>query len=108
MRGWRDTMISAGFATFRATGLHRLLAPVTRGRGAILMFHHICPPDTRAFAPNRLLEITPEFLESVITLVRARGFAIVTMDEALVRLTGNSGKPFVVLSFDDGDRKSVV
>ena len=104
MRGWRDTMISAGFATFRATSLHRLLAPVTRGRGAILMFHHICPPDTRSFAPNRLLEITPQFLSEVIALVRLRGFEIVTMDEALLRLADNNSHPFAVLSFDDGYR----
>ena len=110
MRFWRDASISAGFALFRATGLHRLLAPVTRGRGAILMFHHVCATQSQPFAPNSLLEITPEFLQAVIELVRARGFEIVSMDEALRRLARqptNGEKPFVVLSFDDGYRDNL-
>ena len=107
MQGWRDTAIAAGFATFRATGLHRLLAPWTRGRGAILMFHHVRPNGSEAFAPNRVLEITPEFLESVIVLLRARNFEIVSLDTALARLAAQKQpgeKPFAVLTFDDGYR----
>ena len=105
MRNMRDRMIFAGFASFRATGLHRLMAPWTRGRGAILMFHHVRPARADAFDPNRLLEITPQFLEGVIVLVRTRGFEIVGMDEALERLARPKApgeKPFAVLTFDDG------
>ena len=38
------------------------------------MFHHVRPWREQAFAPNRGLEITPEFLEATIETVRARGF----------------------------------
>ena len=107
MRNWRDHAIAAGFTAFRATGLHRLLAPLTRGRGAILMFHHVRPFDAQAFAPNRLLEITPEFLDSLIIKLQAQGFNIISLDAALVRLAAprqTGEKPFIVLTFDDGYR----
>jgi peptidoglycan/xylan/chitin deacetylase (PgdA/CDA1 family) len=102
----RDKIIGAGFAVLGASGLHRLAASATRGRGAILMFHHVRPwrPPTPGFAPNRLLEITPEFLDAVLGLVRRLGFEIVAMDEMLRRLDGEPGAPFAALTFDDGYR----
>ena len=105
MRNPRDSMISVGFTAFRATGLHRLMAPWTRGRGAILMFHHVRPAGREAFNPNGLLEITPDFLTGVIWLVRQRGFEIIGMDEAVTRINRPKQpgeKPFAVLTFDDG------
>jgi len=105
----KDRIIGAGFAALGATGLHRLAARTTRGRGAILMFHHVRPwrPSLPGFAPNRLLEITPEFLERTIVLVRRLGFEIVAMDEVVGRLDGASDKPFAALTFDDGYRDTL-
>ncbi len=103
----RDRVISAGFAAFRATGIHRLAAPLTRGLGAILMFHHVRPWIERDFAPNRLLEVTPEFLEAALALVKGRGFDIVSLDTALERIAAPGERPFVVLTFDDGYRDNV-
>ncbi len=82
--GLKDTIIGAGFAAFRLTGLHRLAAAATRGQGAVLMFHNVRPwrPAIPGFAPNRLLEITPEFLDAALVLVRRLGFEIVTTDES--------------------------
>ena len=103
----RDSLIAAGFGLFAATGLHRTLAPMTRGRGAILMFHHVCPPSGDGFAPNRLLEITPSFLETVLMQLAHSGFETVSLDAALARLARpaeKGEKPFAVLTFDDGYR----
>jgi peptidoglycan/xylan/chitin deacetylase (PgdA/CDA1 family) len=101
----KDKIIGTGFAAFRATGLHRLAAAATRGRGAILMFHNVRPwtPPTPGFSPNRLLEITPEFLDEVLRLVRRSGFDVVSLDEAIGRIAVG-GAPFVALTFDDGYR----
>jgi peptidoglycan/xylan/chitin deacetylase (PgdA/CDA1 family) len=98
----RDKVISAGFALFGATRVHRLAAPLTRGLGAILMFHHVRPWVARDFAPNRLLEITPHFLDATLGLVKARGFDIISLDAALQRIAAPGERPFVVLTFDDG------
>jgi peptidoglycan/xylan/chitin deacetylase (PgdA/CDA1 family) len=84
------------------TGLHRLAAGLTRGAGAILMFHHVRPWVARDFAPNRLLEITPEFLDAVLTRLEALGFAIVSLDAALKMTAEGAERPFAVLTFDDG------
>jgi len=98
----KHRLIAAGFSMFEATKLHRLVEPWTRGQGAILMFHHVRPWIERAYAPNRLLEITPDFLDAVLTRVRVVGFDIVSLDEALLRLGDCHARPFAALTFDDG------
>ncbi|GAC1331907.1 MAG: polysaccharide deacetylase family protein [Beijerinckiaceae bacterium] len=107
MAGLREKMISAGFAAFSATGVHRLVAPLTRGLGAILMFHNVRPWVERDFAPNRLLEVTPAFLDAALSLVKARGFDIVSLDTALERIATPGARPLMVLTFDDGYRDNV-
>jgi peptidoglycan/xylan/chitin deacetylase (PgdA/CDA1 family) len=97
----KQRVIGAGFAALGATGLHKALAPLTRGQGAILMLHHVRPWVKRSFAPNRLLEIEPRFLDAALSRVKTLGFEVVTMDEALVRLD-HGGSRFVTLTFDDG------
>jgi peptidoglycan/xylan/chitin deacetylase (PgdA/CDA1 family) len=107
--GLKDRVIGAGFAAFRLTGMHRLAGAATRGRGAVLMFHNVRPwrPPTPGFTPNRLLEITPEFLDETLVLIKRMGFDIVTLDEALRRLAEGGARPFVALTFDDGYRDTV-
>ena len=105
----RRKAIGAGLGLLGATGLPRLAAPVTGGAGAILMFHHVRPWSGQAYAPNRGLEITPEFLDETIAVTRERGFDLVSIDEATRRLrTGEHGtRRFAVLTFDDGYRDNL-
>jgi peptidoglycan/xylan/chitin deacetylase (PgdA/CDA1 family) len=98
----KKQIISGGFGFFRRTGLHQLAAPVTRGSGAILMFHRVLPGARRDFAPNRLLEITPDFLDAVVGHLKTLGFAIVDLDTALTIISDGADRPFAVLTFDDG------
>ncbi len=105
--GLRDGVIDLGFRVFDATRLHRAAAPFARGLGAILMFHRVREPAAGAFAPNRGLEITPAYLDAVLHHVRAAGFRIVPLDEAVEALSSSpSREPFVALTFDDGSRDS--
>ena len=101
----KNHLIDAGFAAFRVSGLHKALAPVTRGQGVILAFHRVRPwrAGAAGFAPNRLLEITPEFLDEALGLTRRLGFEFVTLGEARRRLV-EGGPPFAALTFDDGYR----
>lgn len=98
----KNRIISAGFALFRATGVHHLAAPFTRGAGAVLMFHRVRPQTGDAFAPNSFLEITPEFLDALLARLRHLGFDIIDLATAVGRLAAPGGKPFAVLTFDDG------
>ena len=95
-----------GFAAFRASGLHKAIGAATRGTGVILTLHHVRPwrPATPGYAPNRLLEITPEFLDEALGVVRAMGFEFVSLEEAARRLRNRDGAPFAALTFDDGYR----
>lgn len=98
--------IAAGFRLLAATRAERWLAPLARGCGAILMFHHVRPASDDPFQPNALLAITPEHLDRTLGLVRRLGFDIVPLDEAPARLA--SGKErFVALTFDDGYRDNL-
>lgn len=101
---WKRNAISAGFGLFRATGLHRLAGDLFRGRGAILAFHRVRPPEASGFAPNALLEITPDYFDAILTRLRENGLAIVSLNEALSRLMTGEGGPFAALTFDDGFR----
>ncbi|MCW2316406.1 peptidoglycan/xylan/chitin deacetylase (PgdA/CDA1 family) [Rhodoblastus acidophilus] len=101
---FKRRLISAGFSLFGAARLHRLAGDAFRGRGLILTFHRVRPASGEAFAPNALLEITPEFFDAALARLRQNGLEIVTLDEALRRLVTGAGAPFVVLTFDDGFR----
>jgi peptidoglycan/xylan/chitin deacetylase (PgdA/CDA1 family) len=101
----KHRLIEAGFAAFRLSGLHRAVAPLTRGRGVILAFHRVRPfaPPTPGYAPNRLLEIEPDFFDAALALVRRLGFELVSLAEARRRLI-EGGRRFAAVTFDDGYR----
>lgn len=103
----RHKMIAAGLAGLSLSGVAWALRPWTRGRGALLMFHHVRPWRGNGFAPNHILEITPEFLEAVILETRRAGFDLISLDDAVARLRHpgqQSARPFAVFTFDDGYR----
>ena len=103
----KHRVIGAGLAAVARTGADRWLAPIARGLGAILMFHHVRPARPDPFRPNALLEITPEHLDRTLTLVGELGFEIVPLDAIPERLARGSGRRFVALTFDDGYRDNV-
>ncbi len=73
------------------------------------MFHHVRPASTDAFQPNGLLEITPEFLEEVLRLLRRLDYDIVSLAEAVRRMrAADHGRRFAVLTFDDGYRDNAI
>ena len=103
MRGINDGMIKMGLDALYFTGIYHLIAPSTSGRGVIFMLHRVRPaPAAGAFAPNRALEVTPEFLDGVLTALERRGIDIVDLDEAVERLRANEGARFAAFTFDDG------
>jgi len=105
MKQLRNTVIRAGLGALYFSGAHVLLRPIFSGVGAIFMLHHVRPPRDAAFQPNRHLEITPDFLRTMLGHLRARSIDIVTMDEVHQRLTErNFSNRFACFTFDDGYR----
>jgi peptidoglycan/xylan/chitin deacetylase (PgdA/CDA1 family) len=106
--GFRHRVFAAGFGVLVATGADRGLRFLARGRGVILMLHHVRPWRPREFAPNRVLEITPEFLNLVLAELRCEGFDTIPLDAVPDRLRpGRRERPFAALTFDDGYRDNV-
>lgn len=99
----KHRVIASGFAAIAATRADRWLAPLARGLGAIMMFHHVRPARGEGFAPNALLEVTPGHLDRTLALVRRLGLDIVPLDAVPGRLARREGG-FVALTFDDGYR----
>ena len=75
-------------------------------RGLILMFHHVGPPGDESWV-NRGLTVSPETLDRVLSILAARGYELVSMDEVPDRLTGARAKRFAALTFDDGCRDNL-
>jgi len=101
----RTSLLKGALSALHFTGADRLLSPLTRGVGVIFMLHSVRPGREAGFAPNRILEITPEFLEQAIELVVGSGFDVLSLDEAHGRLReGDFDRPFACFTLDDGYR----
>jgi peptidoglycan/xylan/chitin deacetylase (PgdA/CDA1 family) len=106
--GIRQQAVTRAFSVLKGTGLGRMLAPFTQGCGAVFMMHHVRPARDDAFQPNRHLEITPEFLKAAVERIRANGYEIISMDEAVDLLKSGYGhRRYAVLTFDDGYRDNL-
>jgi peptidoglycan/xylan/chitin deacetylase (PgdA/CDA1 family) len=101
-------MLKAALSAMYFSGAHRAMAPVTRGVGVMLALHQVRPELPGKFEPNRILKISPEFLDQAIGHVRGQGFDIVSLDEAHWRLVeGRFERRFACFTFDDGYRDNL-
>jgi len=73
----------------------------------IFTLHHVRPAPAKAFAPNRILEVSPEFLDAVLDQVQEAGLDVVSLDEAARRLKDGEARRFVCFTFDDGYRDTL-
>ena len=105
MYQFRNDLIRAGLAALYFTGTHHLLRPIFGGVGAIFTMHHVRPPGRGEFRPNRHLEITPNFLRTMLLHLRSRGIEMISLDEVHRRLRdGDFSRRFACFTFDDGYR----
>ncbi len=108
MAGKKKAVLRTALETLYFTGAHRMLRPLIGGVGTILTLHHVRPPRADAFQPNRLLEVSPQFLDDVLAGLRRADTDIVTLDEMHRRLTEcDFRRRFVCLTFDDGYRDNL-
>ncbi len=108
MGALKQTIIRGGLESLFFTGAHFALKPFVGGVGAILTMHQVRPPRPDRFQPNRLLEITPRFLQRVVKLLRRSRVDVVSLDEMHRCMTeGDFRRRFVCLTFDDGYRDTL-
>lgn len=104
----KSAVIRTGLESLYFSGAHMMMRPFVGGVGAILTLHHVRPARRDRFQPNRLLEITPRFLERVARALRRSGLDLVSLDEMHRRLTtGEFGRRFICLTIDDGYRDTL-
>jgi peptidoglycan/xylan/chitin deacetylase (PgdA/CDA1 family) len=101
----KKAMIRGGLETLYFSAAHLALRPFLGGVGVILTLHHVRPPRLDRFQPNRLLEVTPAFLEDVVRELRRMRIDLVGLDEMHRRLSERDfRRRFACLTFDDGYR----
>ena len=103
MASLKKTIIRGGLETLYFSGLHHWMRPLVGGVGAILTLHHVRPRRSDAFQPNRLLEVTPAFLEGLLRRLKRMRVDVVSLDEMHRRfINGEFKRRFICLTFDDG------
>lgn len=104
LKPWKTRLIRLALDAIFYTRVYRLLESELQGVGVIFTLHHVLKNNqSDKFAPNSLLEITPEFLEQTIKQVLSLGYDTVTLDEVQRRLTERDfGRKFVCFTLDDG------
>jgi peptidoglycan/xylan/chitin deacetylase (PgdA/CDA1 family) len=112
MSSTRIKLMKGALGTMHTLGVHTMLRPLSEGIGVIFTLHRVRPQaelDEQlgafpGYNPNGLLEITPEFLDTTITLLKNDGLAIISLDEAVeaIRNPAIRDGRFAVLTFDDG------
>jgi peptidoglycan/xylan/chitin deacetylase (PgdA/CDA1 family) len=108
IREMNRAIVRTGLEALYFSGSHVLLRPFVGGIGAILTLHHVRPVRRDPFQPNRLLEVTPGFLEYTIRTIRRAGIELVSLDEMHRQLTQGAGRRrFTCLTFDDGYRDNL-
>lgn len=100
---WKPVLMKGAITALDRTGVFRLLAPKWQGVGVIFTLHHVQSGEHHSFSPNRILSITPEYLESVISQLKSMSYDIVSLSEACRRLReGDFSKRFASFTLDDG------
>jgi peptidoglycan/xylan/chitin deacetylase (PgdA/CDA1 family) len=104
----KRAIIRSGLEALYVMRAHRWLGAACGGAGVILTLHHVRPATAEPFQPSRAFEITPEFLEATLGLLRRHGLEAVSLDEMAERLRrGGGGRRMVCLTFDDGYRDNL-
>ena len=97
-----------GLSAIGRSGLAGALKPMLGGVGAVLMLHHVGNRAPSYFGGNDHLSIKPEFLTQMLDEFRHECIDIVTLEEAIRRIsTTSQTAPFVALTFDDGYRDNI-
>jgi peptidoglycan/xylan/chitin deacetylase (PgdA/CDA1 family) len=88
------------------SGIPNAAARFYAGRGAIIMFHSVVP--SRHLCIDTDLRTTPEFLDRLLSNLRASNIDVVSLNDVPELLRAPNGRRFVVFTFDDGYRDNFI
>lgn len=98
----------SGLAALAAVRADRWADRAGSGAGAVLMMHRVRPAVPDVFRPNAHLEITPDFLDTLLRTLAENRVPVVDLAEAAQRIADPRRERFAVLTFDDGYRDNLV
>ena len=79
--------------------------PAAGGRGVVFTLHHVRPAEAKAYDPNALLSVTPQFLDEAIRAALDSGLVPVALEDLPALLADPSDRRrFVSFTLDDGYR----
>jgi peptidoglycan/xylan/chitin deacetylase (PgdA/CDA1 family) len=103
-RSIRSLAIQTGLEAVAWSGAGRF-AKSAAGRGVIFTLHHVRPQRDVAFEPNGHLSITPEFLDSALTVARAEGLQPAPLEQLPKLLSDPADqRRLFCVTLDDGYR----
>lgn len=89
-------------STLNAMGYAGIGKPAGQnGAGLIMTLHRVKPAQNKAFNPNALLTITPEFLETVIEVAKEQHMAPIALCDVKDYIAARHDKPFIAFTLDD-------
>ena len=107
----RTSLLQSGFDAIYYSGVAKFMESHWGGLGVIFCLHHVKPGGGQqtGFFPNSNLEITPEFLADIISFVKRRGYALLSLSDAVEQIRqGQSRNRFAVFTLDDGYKDNLV
>lgn len=107
LSGAKHMVEQSALGVLRASKLYKVFAPALSGKGCIFMFHRIVKDENRSsILPLQDLEVSPEYLETVINYCLDNNYEIISLDKLYEYLNLNKfpEKRFAVFTFDDGYR----
>ena len=92
------------------SGIQAVAGYWTGGVGAILMLHHVRDGKHTEFSPNGHLQISPKFLDRLISKLKVNGYEFVSLEEIHRRFKHDAfdrNAKVVALTLDDGYRDNL-
>lgn len=83
------------------SGASTLASSLMSGNGSILMLHRVTDTDCSPLGMNRNLSVTPDFLDQVLTDLKRRGTALISLDELLATVRKSQPCNAVTITADD-------
>lgn len=96
---------NSALGVLRHSKLYKVFAPALSGKGSIFMFHRIVKKENKSLIlPLQDLEVSPEYLETIINYCRDNNYEVISLDKLYENLNKNKfpEKRFAVFTFDDG------